>query len=64
MAIVPISERMVITLTPKITSIYGDSEGGLEGKDWEAERKNGRAIKLYKKPVVSNYNEQKIIGID
>lgn len=37
------------------SSMHGHNESDHESKDWEAERRNGRVFKLYKKPVVRQY---------
>jgi low temperature requirement protein LtrA len=37
------------------SSMHGHDDSDHESKDWEAERKNGRIFKLYKKPVVRQY---------
>lgn len=37
------------------SSLYGHDESQHEGKDWNAERYNGRIFKLYKKPIVRQY---------
>lgn len=37
------------------SSIYEHDDSEHESKDWEAERRNGRIFKLYKKPVVRQY---------
>jgi low temperature requirement protein LtrA len=37
------------------SSIHGHDDSDHESKDWEAERRNGRIFKLYKKPVVRQY---------
>lgn len=36
-------------------SMHGHDGNDHESKDWEAERRNGRIFKLYKKPVVRQY---------
>jgi low temperature requirement protein LtrA len=35
--------------------MHGHDDSDHESKDWEAERRNGRVFKLYKKPVVRQY---------
>jgi hypothetical protein len=37
------------------SSMHAHDDSDHESKDWEAERKNGRIFKLYKKPVVRQY---------
>ena len=37
------------------SSIHGHDDSDHESKDWEAERRNGRIFKLYKKPIVRQY---------
>jgi low temperature requirement protein LtrA len=37
------------------SSMHGHDDSDHESKDWEAERRNGRIFKLYKKPVVRQY---------
>ncbi len=37
------------------SSVHEHDDSEHESKDWEAERRNGRIFKLYKKPVVRQY---------